>query len=219
MSDVPIAGERPTKNILSSRRLSRSRARRASAIAEFSAFDPLAANPLQNVRCAIPQFDVLVLAIAQKTHGLNVHKVNLRQVENDEWSPILNPFAQFLHAIGPHPSDQPQDCPGTLAFTFNSEHGNAKCFWLRVCNLKARRPARSGDCVANRLAETAQTAQEFYDKMLALCPNRMNPGGGRCGVRRAQLTELDFRHEMSKPAQFDKNSFGVLLTMYRELEK
>jgi hypothetical protein len=42
--------------------------------------------------------------------------------------------------------------------------------------LKARRPARSGDCVANRLAETAQTAQEFYDKMLALCPNRMNPG-------------------------------------------
>jgi hypothetical protein len=47
----------------------------SSAIAEFPAiessrwpFYPLAANPLENVRSAIPQFDFLVLAIAQKTN-------------------------------------------------------------------------------------------------------------------------------------------------------
>jgi hypothetical protein len=84
----------------------------ASAIAEFSAipsslslFYALAANPLQNVRRAIPQFDFLVLAIAKETNGLKVDEINLGQIENYERDLILKLLAEFFDAIGADPAD------------------------------------------------------------------------------------------------------------------
>jgi len=53
---------------------------------------------------------------------LKIDEVNLRQVENDPWSLILNPFAEFIDVIDAHPADQPQNYPRTVFFCFNPEH-------------------------------------------------------------------------------------------------
>jgi hypothetical protein len=86
--------------------LGRSSTPSVSAIAEFSAirsllltFNALAANPLQDVWGAIPQFDFLVLAIAQKANRRKIDQGNLGQVEKDERGVILNALAKFFKTL------------------------------------------------------------------------------------------------------------------------
>jgi hypothetical protein len=47
-----------------------------------SAFNTFPPNPFQDVRRAISEFYVLVLALAQETNGRKIDEDNLRQVEN-----------------------------------------------------------------------------------------------------------------------------------------
>jgi hypothetical protein len=44
----------------------------------------------------------------------------------------------------------------------------------------------------DRLAETTRTAQELYDKMLEIYPNRVNPGGTVEFGSRRQVMRTDF---------------------------
>jgi hypothetical protein len=85
---------------------------RCSAIAEFSAayasvlpLNSLAPNPLKNVRRAIAQLDVVILAIAQEPNGLQIDKVYLGQIEDHAARSILDALPEFLDAVVPDPPD------------------------------------------------------------------------------------------------------------------
>jgi hypothetical protein len=85
-------------------------------------FNSLAPNPLENVRRAIAQLNVLILAIAQEPNGLQIDKVYFGQIENHDARSILDALPELLNTTGAYPPDQTQDHPPTVGFCFNSKH-------------------------------------------------------------------------------------------------
>ena len=63
------------------------------------------------------------------------------------------------------------------------------------------------------LAETIRTAQELYDKMLKLYPNRGNPGG-RPGVRLAQSTVI---YELSTSCVYVSHQHAQMLYRFSSI--
>ena len=85
-------------------------------------FNSLAPNPLENVRRAIPQLDVPILAIAQEPNGLQIDKVYFGQIEDYDTRSILDALPEFLDTTGADPPDQTQDRAAPVGFCFNSKH-------------------------------------------------------------------------------------------------
>jgi hypothetical protein len=74
----------------------------------------------------MPQFDALILAVAQESDGLKVDEIHLRQVENGRRVLGLNPFLELFQAVEADPADQPQDDCIPIPFCLESEHRDAR---------------------------------------------------------------------------------------------
>ena len=68
-------------------------------------FDPLAANPLEDVRRAIAYLDVLVLAVAEEPNGLQIDKMYFGQIEDHDTRAIFNALPDLFDATSADPSD------------------------------------------------------------------------------------------------------------------